>query len=281
MIRRRIGGGLFDWLIPTIGMIAILTPFSILVFLVINGASEINWAFLTEFPLQFGKEGGIFPTIIASIVVVALALAISIPLGISASVYLSEYAEQNSWTELLQLGFNILAGIPSIIFGLMGYIFLVRFLQLGWSIISGCITLAFMLMPIITKLSTEALKAIPDEYWEEALILGATKWVYFTQISIPMISRSIIASIFLSMGRAMGETAALLLTIGSALRIPRSLLDSSRPMSLHILILAKEGISLEKAFGTSLVLLIFVCLINVIGTWLMRGHTDVIALSSG
>jgi phosphate transport system permease protein len=272
---------LFDLLMPILGTIAVLVPLGILGYLIVNGARVIDWTFLTEFPRQLGKEGGIFPTIVASLVVVPIAVVVSVPLGLGAAVYLSEYAPRTRWVELLHLGMNILAGMPSILFGMLGYTLLVVALHLGWSILSGSLTLAFMLMPTIAKITTEALDAIPKQYQEEALILGATKWDYVTKIGLPLISRSIIASLVLSIGRATGETAALILTVGSALKVPLSLLHSARPMSIHILLLAKEGISLERAFGTSLVLLIVVGLMNVIATWLMQGRTDVIAISSG
>lgn len=271
----------FELLIRVVALTAFLAPATVLSYLLVNGVQVIDWAFLTEFPRRFGREGGIFPTIIASGIVLIMAVTVATPLALGAATYLSQYAPKTRWTDFLHVGLSVLAGIPSILFGMLGYVLLVTGLNLGWSVLSGSLTLAFMLMPTIAKLTIEALNAIPLEYRDEALLAGATKLRYIIMIGLPLTFRSIIASLVLAMGRAVGETAALILTVGSAMRIPLSPLDSTRPMSIHILLLAKEGISLERAFGTSLVLIICVSLMNVLAIWLMQARTDVIAISSG
>jgi phosphate transport system permease protein len=162
-----------------------------------------------------------------------------------------------------------LAGIPSIIFGLFGFILFVTKLKLGWSILSGSLTLAFMILPTVIRTSEEAMKCVPRSYRDVSYSLGSTKWQMVTKVVLPSALPGIITGIILSAGRSIGETAAVIFTAGSALRIPTSIFSSSRTMAVHFYVLAREGISLDNAYGTAAILIIAILIINIITYRLM------------
>jgi phosphate transport system permease protein len=234
-----------------------------------EGLPSVNWEFLTTFPEAMGREGGIFPTIIGSLYLTAVSLLIAAPVGIGAAIYLTEYTKEGPATKIIRFATETLAGVPSIIFGLFGFAFLVTFLHLGFSILSGSITLALMLLPTIIRTSEEAIKAVPDSYREGSFALGATKWTTIAKVVIPAALPGIVTGLVLGVGRAIGETAAVWLTVGGALRLPVSIMDSARPMTLHLYTLAAEGLSLPRAYATASVLIITIWLINSVANFLM------------
>lgn len=242
----------------------------IIFFILEKGLPVINIHFLTGKPEDLGRSGGIFPTIIGSIILPLLAIAIATPLGIFTSVYLTEYTRETRVTKVIRFGTDCLAGIPSIIFGLFGYIFFVITLEMGWSILSGGLTLAVMVLPTIIRTSEEAIKAVPKAYREVSFSLGATNWQTVKKIILPNALPGIVTGIMLSIGRSIGETAAVIFTAGSSLRIPTSIFDSTRTMAVHFYILAREGISAENAYGTAAILIISVLIINLSAYWLMN-----------
>ena len=242
----------------------------IIVFILEKGLPVINLKFLTSNPEDMGRAGGIFPTLIGTILLPVLAIIIATPLGIFTSVYLSEYTKENKATRIIRFGTDCLAGIPSIIFGLFGYIFFVITLGFGWSILSGGLTLAVMILPTIIRTSEEAIKAVPKSYREVSFSLGATSWQTVKKVILPNALPGIVTGIMLSIGRSIGETAAVIFTAGSSLRIPNSLFDSTRTMAVHFYILAREGISAENAYGTAATLIIAVLLVNLSAYWLMN-----------
>jgi phosphate transport system permease protein len=234
-----------------------------------EGLPSVNWEFLTTFPEAMGRKGGIFPTIIGSLYLTAVSLLIAAPVGIGAAIYLTEYTKEGPATKVIRFATETLAGVPSIIFGLFGFAFLVTFLHLGFSILSGSITLALMLLPTIIRTSEEAIKAVPDSYREGSFALGATKWTTIAKVVIPAALPGIVTGLVLGVGRAIGETAAVWLTVGGALRLPVSIMDSARPMTLHLYTLAAEGLSLPRAYATASVLIITIWLINSVANFLM------------
>ncbi len=242
----------------------------IIVFILEKGLPVISLKFLTSNPEDMGRAGGIFPTLIGTIILPVLAIIIATPLGIFTSVYLSEYTKENKATRIIRFGTDCLAGIPSIIFGLFGYIFFVITLGLGWSILSGGLTLAVMILPTIIRTSEEAIKAVPKSYREVSFSLGATSWQTVKKVILPNALPGIVTGIMLSVGRSIGETAAVIFTAGSSLRIPESLFDSTRTMAVHFYILAREGISAENAYGTAATLIIAVLMVNLSAYWLMN-----------
>ncbi|MEG0156121.1 MAG: phosphate ABC transporter permease PstA, partial [Anaerovoracaceae bacterium] len=157
---------------------------------------------------------------------------------------------------------EVLAGIPSIIFALFGFAFFVVFLGMGWSVLSGGLTLAVMILPTIIRATEEALKTVPMSYREGSLSLGATKWYTIRKVVLPCCKQGILTGLILGLGRAIGETAAVMLTVGGSLQMPASVMDSTRTMAVHLYMLASEGLSEEKTYATAALLIIIVLLIN-------------------
>jgi phosphate transport system permease protein len=262
--------------IAAIAMLVLSTVFTlaILIFIIIfilgRGLPEISYDFLFSNPHDMGRAGGIFPVIIGTLILPVIAIAIATPLGVGTAVYLTEYTIESRTTRIIRFGADCLAGIPSIIFGLFGFIFFVTYLNMGWSILSGSLTLAFMILPTIIRTSEEAIRAVPYAYREACFSLGATLWQTVHRVILPNALPGILTGIMLSLGRSIGETAVVIFTAGSSMRIPTSLFDSVRTMSVHFYILAREGISAEKAYGTAAVLIISILFINMISYWLMN-----------
>jgi phosphate transport system permease protein len=241
----------------------------IVVFILKEGLPQVNWEFLTTFPEAMGRDGGIFPTIVASLYLTIVSLLIATPIGVGAAIFLTEYTRQGLPTKIIRFGTELLAGVPSIIFGLFGFAFLVTFLHLGFSILSGALTLTLMLLPTIIRTAEEAIKTVPNSYREGSLALGATKWTTIAKVVIPAALPGIVTGLVLGVGRTIGETAAVWLTVGGALRLPISIMDSARPMTLHLYTLAAEGLSLPRAYATASILVITILIINSIANYLL------------
>lgn len=262
--------------ILAVSILILLTVFTlgILVFIIVfvfgKGLPYVSFNFLFSNPEDMGRAGGIFPAVIGTIILPLISIIIAAPLGIGTAVYLTEYTRESRITRIIRFGADCLAGIPSIIFGLFGFIFFVTTLKMGWSIISGSLTLAFMVLPTIIRTSEEAIKAVPYSYREVSFSLGATLWQTVRKVVLPNALPGIVTGIMLSIGRSIGETAAVIFTAGSSLRIPNSIFDSIRTMSVHFYILAREGISSQNAYGTAAVLIISILLINLISYWMMN-----------
>ncbi len=242
----------------------------IVIFVLEKGLPVISLDFLLTKSEDMGRAGGIFTTIIGTILLPLLAIIIATPLGICTSVYLTEYTREGRITRIIRFGTDCLSGIPSIIFGLFGFIFFVTTLGMGWSILSGGLTLAFMILPTIIRTSEEAIKAVPKSYRQVSFSLGATRWQTVKKVILPNALPGILTGIMLGIGRSIGETAAVIFTAGSSLRLPTSIFDSTRTMAVHFYILAREGISNENAYGTAATLIIAVLLVNMTAYWLMH-----------
>jgi len=255
------------WLLT---LITVFILFFIIVFILRKGLPVINASFLTKNPGDMGKSGGIFSTIIGTLALTFMALLIATPLGVGTAIYLTEYTGEGKVTRIIRFGAECLAGIPSIIFGLFGFILFVTKLKFGWSILSGGLTLAFMILPTIIRTSEEAIKSVPYSYREVSYSLGTTRWQMVTKVVLPSALPGIVTGIILSIGRSIGETAAVIFTAGSALRLPTSLFSSSRTMAVHFYILAREGISMANAYGTAAVLVIAILIINILAYYLMN-----------
>lgn len=251
----------FLWILTSVTVFILLF---ILFFVLKHGLPVISLNFLTRNPADMGRSGGIFSTIVGTIALTLLALLIAAPLGVGSAIYLTEYTRENRVTRVIRFGADCLAGIPSIIFGLFGFILFVTALGFGWSLLSGGLTLAFMLLPTIIRTSEEAIKAVPYALREVSFSLGSTRWQAVTRVVLPSALPGIVTGIILSIGRSIGETAAVIFTAGSALRLPTSIFSSSRTMSVHFYILAREGISLPNAYGTAAVLVLAILLVNLV-----------------
>jgi phosphate transport system permease protein len=242
----------------------------IIVFILRKGIPVLGLSFLTRNPVDMGRGGGIFSTIIGTLVLTLVAVLIAAPFGVGTAIFLTEYTWENRVTRIIRFGADCLAGIPSIIFGLFGFILFVTKLGFGWSILSGGLTLAFMILPTIIRTSEEAIKSVPASYRQVSFSLGSTRWQMVTRVVLPAALPGIVTGIILSIGRSIGETAAVIFTAGSALHIPTSIFSSSRTMAVHFYILAREGISMSNAYGTAAILVISVLIINLLTYYLME-----------
>ncbi len=242
----------------------------IIAYVLKKGLPAVDWGFLVRNPADMGKEGGIFSTIVGTVVLTAGAILIATPLGVGTAIFLTEYTWEGPVTRVIRFGAECLAGIPSIIFGLFGFILFVTKLKFGWSILSGSLTLAFMILPTIIRTSEEAIKSVPPGYRTVSFSLGSTRWQTITRVVLPSALPGIVTGIVLSVGRGISETAVVIFTAGSALRIPTSIFSSSRTMSVHFYILAREGISMTNAYGTAAVLVIAILGVNVLTYYLMH-----------
>jgi phosphate transport system permease protein len=261
---------IFQFLLWLLTGITVFILFFIIFYVLKKGLPVVSLGFLTKNPVEMGKAGGIFSTVVGTVVLTLLAILIATPLGVGSAIYLTEYTRENWVTRMIRFGSECLAGIPSIIFGLFGFILFVTRLGLGWSLLSGGLTLAFMILPTIIRTSEEAIRSVPYAYREVSFSLGGTKWQTVTRVVLPSALPGIATGVVLSVGRSIGETAAVIFTAGSSLHIPTSLFSSSRTMSVHFYILAREGISMANAYGTAAVLIIAILAINVLAYTLMN-----------
>ena len=245
---------------------------ALILYLLGKGLPVLSLAFLFTNPQDMGKAGGILPTLIGTVLLPLVALVVALPLGVGTAVYLTEYTRETRITRVIRFGTDCLAGIPSIIFGLFGFIFFVTRLGMGWSLLAGGLTLAIMILPTIIRTSEVAIRAVPDSYREVSCSLGATRWDTVRKIVLPNALPGIVTGVMLSIGRVIGETAAVIFTAGVSLHIPHSLFDSVRTMSVHFYILAREGISNENAYGTAAVLVLSILAVNAVAYGLMNRY---------
>ena len=225
--------------------------------------------FLFEEPKRAGRVGGVSSIIVNTVYMILLTILFSTPLGIGAAVYLTEYAKQGRLVKILRLGTETLAGIPSIIFGLFGFIVFVGYMHLGIGLLSGTLTLTLMILPTIVRTAEEAIKSVPKSFRAGSLALGAGKWQTIYKVVIPAAAPGILTGVILAIGRAVGETAALLFTMGFDYRRVENLSTSARVLSTHLYQLVKEGISFDRAFATATVLIVIVLFVNVVSTKLV------------
>jgi len=249
----------------TLGILAF-----IIAFILVHGLPHVTWDFLTKSPEKMGREGGVLPMIVGTLWVAALAVIIAGPIGVATAIYLTEYTREGRMTAVIRFGADCLAGIPSIIFGLFGFVFFVIYLGLGLSIVSGALTLALMVLPTIIRTSEEAIRAVPQAYRDVSFGLGSTRWQMVTRVVLRSALPGIGTGLILSLGRSFSETAAVMFTAGSALGLPHTAFDSSRTLALHFYILSREGLSMTNAYATASVLIIAILLINLTAYWLMR-----------
>ncbi len=238
-----------------------------------EGLPLLHLNFFLDPPRQMGRTGGIFSTIVGTIALTLVAVIIATPLGVGTAIYLREYTRGDSRVNrLIRFGTDCLAGVPSIIFGLFGFVFFVIYLRMGWSILSGGLTLATMILPTIICTADEAIKAIPYSYKEVSFAMGGTKWQTISRVILPNAIPGILTGVLLGVGRSVGETAAVILTAGSSLLIPTSLFSPTRTMAVHFYILAREGISMEMAYATGAALILLILAVNTAANWLLHRY---------
>ena len=224
------------------------------------------------FAWEYNTENvSLMPAMINTIVMTVLSLLISIPMGVGSAIYLVEYAKRGSkFVELIRLTTETLSGIPSIIYGLFGYLLFVIQLHFGYSILGGALTISIMILPLIMRQTEESLKAVPDLFREGSLGLGAGKLRTIFSIVLPSAVSGILAGIILAIGRIVGETAALIYTAGTVAGIPNSIMGSGRTLAIHMYVLTNEGLYTNQSYATAVVLLLVVTMINALSSMLAK-----------
>jgi phosphate transport system permease protein len=241
----------------------------IVLYVLVQGVPSISWEFLTTAPAGgLSGEGGISTVIVSTIYLIGLTIIILVPIGLGAAIYLAEYAPDNRLTRAIRYGVETLAGIPSIIFGLFGFVLFVTVLSFNFSLLSGALTLVCLLLPTMIRTSEEAIKGVPRAYREGALALGTTRWQMISRVAVPAALPGIVTAIILCVGRAIEETAVLYVTLGGSAAMPTSLFSSGRTLSLHVFYLAMETRAFDKAMATAAVLIIIIVIINGMTNWI-------------
>lgn len=228
------------------------------------------------FAWEYNTENvSMMPAIINTILMVVLVLIFAVPIGVGAAIYLVEYAKRgNKLVGVVRITAETLSGIPSIVYGLFGYLFFGIFLGWGYSFLGGTLTLAIMILPLILRTTEEALKSVPDAFREGSFGLGAGRLRTIFKIILPSAIPGIVSGIILGIGRIVGETAALMYTAGTIAKIPGSLRDSGRTLSVHMYALLSEGLYTEQAYASAVVLLLVVMLINACSAWIAKKLTE-------
>ena len=252
------------------GVLTTLVLVLIIAFVAVNGLPVMSLDFIFGWPHGVNAEGGIFPTIVSTIYVTALAMLICTPVAVLAAVYLAEYAKQGRLVTFIRYAADTLSSVPSIVMGLFGYAMFVEAMGFGLSMLSAALALALMMLPIVMRTTEEAIRAVPRYIRWGAYGLGATKWQVVSKIVLPSAFPRIATGIVLAIGRAIGETAVVLYTMGQAINLPVTPLDSGRPMTIHLYQLANEGINMQAAYGTALLLMIMILAFNLFARHISR-----------
>jgi phosphate transport system permease protein len=261
----------FGFSLITFMMVLTVIPIiGTIVYILIRGIPAISWGFLSNFPSNGMRAGGILPAIIGTFYLTIGTAIFSVPLGIAAAIYLAEYASDNRWTRLIRISIINLAGIPSVVYGLFGLGLFVLFLKFGTSILSASLTLSIMTLPVIISTSEEALRAVPQSFRTVSISLGATRWQTIRRIVVKEALPGILTGVILGLERAAGETAPILFT-GAAFflpRLPNSPLDATMALPYHLFVISTQvpEMPVQIQFGTALVLIFFVLTMNIIAT---------------
>ena len=241
----------------------------LLVYILINGIPYLN---ADLFSWEYNSENvSVVPAMINTVIMAVISLIFAIPFGIGSAIYLVEYANKgNKLVKVVRVTAETLTGIPSIVYGLFGMLFFVTALHWRFSILAGACTLAIMVLPVILRTTEEALMAVPDSFREGSFGLGAGKLRTIFKIILPSAVPGILSGVILSIGRIVGETAALMYTAGTVAAIPKSLFSSGRTLAVHMYVLASEGLHVDQAYATAVVLLVLVIVINALSSFLAK-----------
>lgn len=277
--KRRISDTIWNILIGFSASISIFLLIGIVGYVFYQGLGVVNWNFLSTVPSSITGNFGIAGNILNTIYVIVITLIIVTPLGIGSAIYLNEYAKRGKIVRVIESTTEILAGLPSIIFGLFGMVFFGTTLNLGYSILTGALTLTLMVLPLITRNTQEALKTVPDSYRTGSLGMGAPKWYMIRTVLLPSAMPGIITGVILSIGRIVGESAALLFTAGSGYLLPKlgeygsglfeKIFQPGGTLTIQ-LYLSMSKAKYNEAFGIACILLVIVCFINILTGFLTK-----------
>lgn len=250
--------------IITVGLLVVIVGF-----IFIKGIAKISPNFLFA-DYSASGNGGILPMIMTTVYMVLVSILVATPIGILAAVYLQEYAKQGKLVRVIRFATECLAGIPSIVYGLFGGIFFVVALKLQYSILSGGLTVAIIILPTIIRSTEEALKTVPDGYREASLALGSTKFQTLYKVVLPSAIPGILSGVILSVGRVVGESAAILLTAGTVAQMPGGIFDSARNLTVHAYLLTKEKGDIASAASIGIVLIFIVLFLNTVAKFVAK-----------
>lgn len=260
---------LFVWLATGVTALVFL---SVVGYILIKGLPNLTPSL---FSFTYNSENvSLFPALINTFTITVLSLLVAVPLGVFSAVYTVEYARRgNKLVKIVRMTAETLSGIPSIVYGLFGFLFFVSALGWSYSMLAGVFTLAIMILPLIMRTTEEALQSVPDSFREGSFGLGAGRLRTVFKIVLPAAQPGILAGVILSVGRIVGETAALIYTSGTVAKIPASLMQSGRTLSVHMYALASEGLYIDQTYATAVVLLVIVTGINALASYLARRLT--------
>ncbi len=251
-------------------LLTVIPILGLVVYIIVKGAPAINWEFLTSAPSNGMREGGILPAIVGTLYLTLGTAVFSVPLGVLAGIYLSEYAKESILTRLIRIAIINLAGIPSVVYGLFGLGLFVVFLKFGTSILSASLTLSIMTLPTIITTTEEALRSVPNSFRVVSTSLGASQWQTVKRVVLPQAIPGIITGVILGLERAAGETAPILFTGATFFlpMLPNSPMDATMALPYHIFVISTQipGMPIKIQYGTVLVLLIFVLGMDLIAT---------------
>ena len=242
----------------TVGMLIF-----ILGFIFLKGYKLINIDFITQNYSALG-DGGILPMIVSTLYTVFISIIVATPIGILAAIYLTEYAKQGKIVKIIRFATESLSGIPSSVYGLFGSIFFVVTLKLGYSLLAGSLTVAIIILPVIIRTTEEALKAVPPAYKEASLGLGATRFQTLYKVIVPSAIPGILVGVILSVGRVVGESAAILLTAGTVAKMPKGIMSSARTLTVQSYLVTQEAGDIGQAAAVGIVLIVIILLLNIL-----------------
>lgn len=263
-------------IVRTLVYIAAALTFGVLLFLIgyilVNGVPYLTPSL---FSLHYNSENvSLVPAAVTTVMTVALALLIAVPLGLGTAIYLTEYAKRgNALVNIIRVTTETLSGIPSIVYGLFGMLFFVTYLKWGYSLLAGALTLSVMILPLIMRTAEEALLAVPDTFREGSFGLGAGRLRTVIRIVLPAATPGILSGVILGVGRIVGETAALVYTAGTVAQIPTGAFQSGRTLAIHMWVLSGEGLHMNEAYATAVVLLLVVLAINALSALVAKRLT--------
>ena len=270
---KRTPGSLLVMLLVVLSAVATIAALIFLIlYILVNGIPYINadlfsWTYTSE-------NCSVVPAAINTVIMAAISLLLAVPFGIGSAIYLVEYAKKgNKLVKVIRVTAETLTGIPSIVYGLFGMLFFVTALKWKFSILAGAFTLAIMILPVILRTTEEALLSVPDSYREGSFGLGAGKLRTIFKIVLPAAVPGILSGVILATGRIVGETAALIYTAGSVAKIPSSVFSSGRTLAVHMYLLANEGLHVNQAYATAVILLILVIAINALSSFIAKKIT--------
>lgn len=277
--RKRATQSLMFFLFRGMSLVVVAILFWIIGFIIVRGFGAISWEFLTTGPTDGMTKGGIFPAIVGTFYLVTGSMLVAFPIGVMSGIYMSEYASNKYVVKVIRVMTNNLGGIPSIVFGLFGMSLFVNKLHFGDSILAGSLTLGLLSLPLLIRVTEEALKSVPDNYRKGSLALGATKLQTIRKVVLPAAFPNIMTGLILSIGRVSGETAPILFTAAAYFlpHLPNSIFSQVMALPYHLYVIATSGTDLEAtrpmAYGTALVLIVIVLIMNLTANFIRKKFT--------